>query len=123
MNRTPMNTNDVLPPGQHPNDPLKQDIEPIGFAMERVQTFLTWINEHRASFEQVRETEPSDAENELHCLKDSTEQAVLHLHRLIELILAGYSIDPNKRLPKGLFSKNWLYFVEQVRKAREKRLK
>ena len=40
-----------LPPGQHPYDPVKKDIDPVGLALDRVQTFLVWIDEHRATFE------------------------------------------------------------------------
>jgi hypothetical protein len=101
----------VLPPGQHRSDPLKQDIDPIGFALERIQTFLVWIEEHRASFEKCRDTDPASAERELRYLEDSTDQALTHLQRLKELLLTGYSIDPNKRLPKGLNDPNTMRVI------------
>ena len=97
-----MDKNEILPLGQHPSDPYKPDIDPLGFALYRLQTHLLWIAEHRSSFEQLRHTDPSDAERELNYLKDSTWQALAHLQRLMELVLAGYTIDPNKRLPQGL---------------------
>lgn len=97
-----MDNREILPPGQHPFDPSVQDIDPIGFALSRLQTFLLWIDEHRASFEQLRNTDPASAERELRYLADATQQASTHLARLTELLLAGYTIDPGKRLPKGL---------------------
>jgi len=97
-----MDKHDILPPGQHPRDSRMQDIDQIGQALERLQTFLKWIDEHRASFEKERHTDPKSADAELRDLKDSTEQAVLHLQRLTELLLAGYTFDPNKATPKGL---------------------
>jgi hypothetical protein len=93
---------EILPPGQHAHDPVKQDIDPIAFALERVQTFLIWIDEHRSSFEKVRATDPDSADRELSNLRNSTKQAMAHLQRLSEFILEGHTIDPGKRLPKGL---------------------
>ena len=101
-----MDGGQLLPPGQHPFDPSKPDIDPIAFALERVQTFLLWIEEHRAAFEEYRHTDRTSAERELRYLENSTDQAVAHLERLKELLLAGYAIDPTKRLPKGLKDPN-----------------
>ncbi len=91
-----------LPPGEHPYDPVKKDLDPIGFALSRVQTFLVWIEEHRATFEKYRSTDPEFAESELSNLRDSTLQAMVYLQRLSELLLAGYTNDPDKRLPESL---------------------
>jgi hypothetical protein len=104
----------VLPPGRHPFDPSKVDIDPIAFALERTQTFLVWIEEHRASFEKYRNTDPSSAERELRYLENSTDQALVHLQRLKELLLAGRSIDPNKRLPKGLNDPNTMRVISAM---------
>jgi hypothetical protein len=95
-------TGGPLPPGQHPNDPVKKDLDPIGFALYRVQTFLVWIEEHRATFEKYRGTDQELAESELSNLRDATLQGMVHLQRLSELLLAGYTIDPDKRLPESL---------------------
>jgi hypothetical protein len=92
----------TLPPGQHPYDPIKKDLDPIGFALSRVQTFLVWIEEHRATFEKYRHTDKELAESELSNLRDSTSQGMVYLQRLSELLLAGYTIDPDKRLPDSL---------------------
>lgn len=100
--REAFRTVSTLPPERHPFDPYKEDIDPIGFALARLQTLLIWIEEHRASFEVFRHTDSASAENELGHLKNSTDQAMAHLQRLKELLLAGCTIDPNKRLPKGL---------------------
>src|ERR1019366_8571231 len=97
-----MNENGPLPPGGHPHDPFKTDIDPIAFALAKVQTYLLWIDEHRASFESSRDARPNYAASELRYLEDSTTQALIHLQRLKELLLAGYAIDPKKRIPKGL---------------------
>jgi hypothetical protein len=96
----------TLPPGQHPYDPVKKDIDPVGFALYRVQTFLVWIEEHRATFEKLRHTDQEAAESELSNLRNSTVQGMVYLQRLSELLLAGYTIDPNKRLPESL-SRGW----------------
>jgi hypothetical protein len=107
-----MNKQMVLPPGQGPLDPRREDVDPIGFFLERLQTLLMWMDEHRSSFESLRNSDTEDAEAELRNLKDATEQAILCLQRLTELFLAGCAIDPNKRLPKGLCGEVWLRFVQ-----------
>jgi hypothetical protein len=91
-----------LPPGQHRYDPVKKDLDPIAFALDRVQTFLVWIDEHRATFEKARDTDKEFAEAELSNLRDSISQGMVYLQRLSELLLAGYTIDPSKRLPESL---------------------
>jgi hypothetical protein len=103
---------DILPPGQHARDSRKPDIDQIAYALERVQTFLIWIDEHRASFEKERHTDPESANAELRNLQDSTEQAVLHLQRLTELVLAGYSVDSKKGLPQGLCNTVWVRWLQ-----------
>lgn len=107
----------TLPPGQHPYDPVKKDIDPVAFALDRVQTFLVWIDEHRASFEQARDIDKELAEAELNNLRDSTSQGIIYLQRLSELLLAGYSIDPGKRLPESL-RRGW--FSSNVRRRQER---
>jgi hypothetical protein len=107
-----MNIQEILPPGKHPVDQFKHDLDPIGWHLERIQTCLMWIDEHRASFEKLRSTNPSDAEAELAYLKHSTYDAILHVHRLTELLIAGYKLGSDKRLPKGLLSEPWLRCVE-----------
>ena len=52
----------------------------IEHEIERIKTMLIWIDEHRASFEKSHDV------NELVYLKDATEQGILHLDRLRELI-------------------------------------
>jgi hypothetical protein len=106
-----MDQGEVLPPGQHPFDPSKEDIDAIGFALERIQTFFLWIGEHQATFEAYRNADPSKADNELRYLRDSAEQGLAHLQRLKELLVAGYAIDPNKRLPKGLNEPNTMRVI------------
>ena len=92
--------NDVPPPGDHLHDPYVKDIDAVGFALERVLTHLHWIDEHLTTFLASRETDPKSAEWELECLADCTKQARKSAARLTALILAGYGIDPSKRLPK-----------------------
>jgi hypothetical protein len=77
-------------------------IDPVAFALERVGTLLAWIDEHRGSFEVARASDPEQAESELSNLADATRQARAYHARLVELILAGYGIDPAKQLPTGL---------------------
>ena len=117
-----MDKNDILPPGQHPFDSRKPGIDQLAYALERVQTFLKWIDEHHRSFEKERDTEPENAESELHKLRHSTESAVLHMQRLSELLLAGYSIDTNKVLPNDLCNASWKRWVQLLCQERATRL-
>ena len=91
-------------PGEHPDDPYVNDIDPLAFALSRVQTMLVWIEEHRASFEALRGDDPKEAEKELKYLRNVAFQAIKYMNRLSELVLSGYQIDPNKRLPKDLIA-------------------
>jgi hypothetical protein len=114
----------VIPPGDHPYDPVKKEIDPVGFALERLQTYLTWIDEHRASFEKMRVSNPTEAEKELAYLADSTREALRYFLRLSELLLAGNGLDPKKRLPRGLLTPQWKErlerFLDESKKDREK---
>jgi hypothetical protein len=107
-----MEKNEVLPPGQHPQDPWKKEIDPVAFGLSRLLAYLMWVEEHRASFEHYRNSDSESAERELDYLKHSTMQALQHLQRLAELLLAGFVIDPNKRLPRGL-----IHEVERLRSS------
>jgi hypothetical protein len=91
---------DVPPPGEHQHDPYVKDIDAVGFALERVVTHLQWIDEHLATFLATRETDPKLAERELDYLADSLNHARRNAARLTALVLAGYGIDPSKRIPK-----------------------
>jgi len=97
-----MATIKVVPPGESPDDCAVKDIDAVAFALDRVRTYLVWIDEHRSSFEAARASNPTTAESELSNLAHSTQEARRHMARLVELILAGYSIDPKKRLPRDL---------------------
>jgi hypothetical protein len=97
-----MDAEKVPPPGEGPCDRWVKDIDPVAFALERTRTDLAWIEEHRASFEAARGSDPETAERELGYLAYSTAEARKHLDRLTELLLAGYGVDPAKRLPKDL---------------------
>jgi len=92
----------VIPPGDSPLDCANNDIDAVAFALDRVRTYLHWIDEHRASFEMMRKSDPSVAEKELGNLAHATAEGRLHMARLVELLLAGYTINPNKLLPRGL---------------------
>lgn len=92
----------VPPPGESPHDPSGKDIDPVAFALDRARTYLRWVDEHRASFEAARTSDPDTAERELGYLAHSTGEALTHINRLTELLLAGYTIDPAKRLPRDL---------------------
>jgi hypothetical protein len=113
---------EILPPGQHRYDPIKRDLDPVGFALHRVQTLLVWIEEHRASLETALYTDAETVASELSNLRVATRDAMIHLQRLSELILAGYSVDPDKRLPEPLCSSWFSLCVERllaVEKAEE----
>jgi hypothetical protein len=99
---------DVLPPGEHPYDPRNQDIDPVAFALHRVQTLLVWIEEHRATLQKALPTDAETVENELSNLRAATRDAMIYLERLSELLLVGHTINPNKRIPDALVS-SWFY--------------
>jgi hypothetical protein len=103
----------IIPPGEHPDDPYKKDVDPIGFHLYQLQINLQWIEEHRGSFERDRIEDPDAAEAELKYLAQSTKDALRHYLRLSELLLGGYRFDPEKRLPRGLCEAAW---VERIRK-------
>jgi hypothetical protein len=109
-----MDKSEIRPVGQHPVDPGKRNIDPIAFHLERIQTMFMWIEEHRASFERLRKSEPEEAERELGHLQNTAEQGILHLQRLSELLLIGCAIDSGKRMPAGLLSKMWLHLVRII---------
>ena len=66
------------------------------------QALQAWIDEHRASFEAARTSDLETAERELGHLAHATAEARAHVGRLTDLLLAGYTIDPAKRLPRDL---------------------
>jgi len=109
----------VLPPGEHPFDSRRPDADQVAYALKRLQTFLLWIDEHRESFEKARDADLLSANSELRNLQDSTEQAVLHLDRLAELLLAGFTINPDKRLPKSLCGEAWVRWVQLLQQERK----
>jgi hypothetical protein len=96
------NNADVLPPGEHPYDPKSRDVDPVAFALHRVQTLLVWIEEHRATLQKALLTDAETVEDELSNLRAATRDAMLYLGRLSELLLAGHAIDHNKRIPDAL---------------------
>ena len=75
----------ISPPGHHRYDPPKEDVDPIAYALERLETYLIWCEEHRTSYEKDRINKSGNADNEMSCLKDAIEHAILHLQRLTEL--------------------------------------
>ena len=92
----------VFPPGESPLDPANKEIDPLAFVLAKVQTYLNWIGEHRASYEAYKSSDPELAESEMQNLIHSIQEARIYCDRLTELLLAGYTIDPSKRLPRGL---------------------
>jgi hypothetical protein len=96
----------VAPPGNHPYDPNEQDIDPVAFALHRVQTLLVWIEEHRSTVQRALHMDNEDLKCELSNLRVATRDAMIYLERLSELILAGYGIDYDKRIPDSL-SRHW----------------
>jgi hypothetical protein len=96
-----MSDTSTLPPGESPLDSADKDIDAVAFALQRVETYLIWIEEHRASFAAARDRgDAEEAERELGFLKDASHQAARCFRRLKELVLAGYGVDPTKRLPR-----------------------
>ena len=75
--------------------------DPVACQLERLHTFLSWIGEHRASFEKQRHSKPELAEAELRYLAHSTKEAKRHLAKLTELLLEGRKIELTNRLPAG----------------------
>jgi hypothetical protein len=118
-----MDKRDIPPPGRHPFDSSMPDLDQLAYALERVQVFFKWIVQHQRSYEKERDTDPQSAESELHNLRDSTEQAVLHLQRLTELLLAGYTIDASKRFPRDFCNETWARWVQLILQERTERLR
>jgi hypothetical protein len=108
----------IAPPGQHPYDPPKSGVDPVAYALERLQTYLIWCESHRASYENARNDHPRSADNEMSCLRDAIEHAVVHLQRLTELVLAGHGVDSEKIPPKGLCGVVWRRTVESIARQR-----
>jgi hypothetical protein len=111
-----MDKNEILPPEKHYLDPSRDTVDPVGFALKKLQELLIWIDEHRSSFEKHRVNDPINADNELHCLKDATYQAILRLQRLTELILAGHGIDPKKAVPTDILNVVWVRAVDAIQR-------
>ena len=110
-----IDTENVIPPGQHPNDPANREIDPIAYALKKLQTYMFWLGEHASSYEKYHSVDSSKAENELNCLKDAYEQAILYLQRLTELLIGGYQIDPQKVLPRDICSVVWNNLVQSIK--------
>lgn len=96
-----MHNKEILPPGKDPGDP-PVGIDAIAGHLERIKTNLVWIDQYRLNVEQLRSVNPAKAESELSYLKHATDEAIKHLKRLTELLLAGYTVDNTKRIPKNL---------------------
>jgi hypothetical protein len=92
----------ILPPGENPLDPYVKEIDPVAFALNKVRVSLAWIDEHRASFEVARESDPETAERELRYLDHSTRDARQSMGRLVELLMTGNTIDLTRKLPRDL---------------------
>jgi hypothetical protein len=97
-----MRGDNVRPPGKDPRDPHCGEIDVVAAHLNAVRSNLAWIDLRRASFEKLRGSEPLEAEKELDRLKHATEDAMKHLERATELVLAGYTVDPTKRLPRDM---------------------
>ena len=97
-----------LPPGEHPLDPLKAEIDVLLFSVGRLKTHIVWADEYFSTFKKLRHDEPEAAEQELVYLSESLEDARRHLKRLTQLLLDGATIDPTKKIPSGLDRKEWL---------------
>lgn len=93
------NPPDVPTPRQNPPDPANPDIDPLGFALSRLQCHLLWIGEYHTKFLKQRHTNAARAEQELAYLTNAIARASQHLTRRTELILAGYTFDPTKKNP------------------------
>jgi hypothetical protein len=94
--------------------PPNSEIDPIGYFLERLQTNLLWIDEHRSSYQSYRNDDHEAAEVELDYLKNVTDQSIIYLQQLTELLLSKSTIDSNKVLPKGLCQEAWRRTVTQI---------
>jgi hypothetical protein len=92
----------IPPPGESPLDPYMKEIDSIAFALNKVRVNIHWIEEHHASFEAARESDPEKAERELRCLEHSARDARESMGRLVELLMTGNTIDLSKKLPRDL---------------------
>lgn len=96
-----MESSEFLPPGKHPDDP-PPDTDPIARHVQQIKGNLVWIDQYRLNIEHYLRTDPPEAERELVYLRDATKAALKHMRRLTQLLLAGYTIDPKKKIPRDL---------------------
>ena len=104
----------AVTPIYHPQDPSKMDIDTIGYALEKLQTYLIWSEAHSASYMNARNIDIDNAKNKMSCLRDAIYNAVLHLNRLTELIISGQGIDRSKKIPRGLSGEVWQRIVADI---------
>jgi hypothetical protein len=95
-----MAENSILPLGQHRLDPAP-DFDPVRSLLHRLWNDLFWVGERIATLEAEQENDPARPAQELAYLRGDTDDALQHLARLIELLLAGHVADPQKRIPRG----------------------
>jgi hypothetical protein len=85
-----------------PADPIKDPLDPLAYAVERVLCNLIWIEVHARDAWDWRESKPELAAAEMAYLKQSTAEAMEHALRVRDLVLSGVGVDPAKRLPPGI---------------------
>lgn len=79
--------------------------DPIACRLADLHGCLQWIDDHRAGFLKLRDSEPELAEAELGYLAHMTREARKSLDKLTQLLLAGGSIDSSKILSTGPWNK------------------
>lgn len=88
--------------------------DPVQFSLSRIKGLLMWIDEHHRSFEMLHQSDPRRAESELGFLRNSMEQAILHVQRLSELIDAGGNLKHSTEQPEHIPADVWERLVKLV---------
>jgi hypothetical protein len=88
----------ILPVGQHCLD-ASAGFDSVGSLLHRLRGDLVWNTEHASSLAINWGGDQESGVRDLLYLRDSTDDALQSLARLIELLQAGHAIDPTKPIP------------------------
>ncbi len=96
-----MESRETNPPDKHPSD-LPRGVDPVAGHLREIAVNLVWMDQYRLNIEHYLKNDPSGVESEMVYLHDAIDDAIKHIRRLTELLLAGATIDPKKRIPRDL---------------------
>lgn len=116
-----MSNGTYAPPGKHPIDPCKKDIDPLAFALDHIQTSTTWIVEHLYALE--KETGLNrDSTRELEYLHQCIYSLAIYTGRLTELVFMDYTINRELKIPIGLSQGSFDSLVKRLKAVEDARV-